>query len=160
MIENKISKLMPSNIRRSSTIKIYVIQYTMFIVASLFFIIGIIRIKSTEVMDVITWLWLISGTFLFLMAYIYAKKGALVIQRSCPYCFGTGFITVGKGKTKYKQICPICNGTGLFLSKTEIEVEKEKKRLQKEQQNKRMGDLRDNPVTKEEKQNDCPSDEE
>ncbi|MHA1303050.1 MAG: hypothetical protein ACTSQE_00465 [Candidatus Heimdallarchaeaceae archaeon] len=142
---------MKSGKRPTSIIRIYTVQYSMFIIAAIFFIIGIIRIKNTEVIDAVAWIWLISGTFLFVTSYVYAKRGALIIQKACPHCYGTGYIDMGVGKNKRSEVCPICHGTGKLLNKAEIEWEKEKLRMEREKEKEEeKKQLLQSPITEEE----------
>ncbi|MHA1865578.1 MAG: hypothetical protein ACTSVB_04870 [Candidatus Heimdallarchaeaceae archaeon] len=136
---------MRKQLKPRSTIAIYTMQYSLIVIASIFFIIGIMRVKSTETMDVVSLVWLLSGAFLYVASYIYAKKGVKIIKSACPYCYGTGYIDMGTGKNKRQETCPVCHGTGKMLDKATIELEKEKERIQKEKKEK----LQD-PVTKEE----------
>jgi len=144
---------MRKQLKPRSTIAIYTMQYSLIVIASIFFIIGIMRVKATETMDVISLVWLLSGAFLYAASYIYAKKGVKIIQTACPYCYGTGYIDMGTGKNKRQETCPVCHGTGKMLDKATIELEKERERIKKEKKEEKK---LQNPVPKEEQQNNSP----
>ena len=72
------------------------------------------------------------GVIFLLLSYIYARSGAKVIGKNCPYCYGTGYVDAGPKKEARKDVCPVCSGTGKLEDKGLKHLEEEKNRQEKE----------------------------
>ncbi len=114
--------------RRLSNIRIYVMQYSIFLFGGILLIVGLymydkgvalyeesgIDARGLEIAGFIT---AGLGVIFLILSYIYARSGAKVIGKNCPYCYGTGYVDVGPKKQARKDVCPVCSGTGIMEDK-------------------------------------------
>lgn len=128
--------------RRISNIRIYAIQYSIFLFGGILLIVGLymydkgvaiyeesgIDARGLEIAGFIT---VGLGVIFLLLSYIYARSGAKVIGKNCPYCYGTGYVDAGPKKEARKDVCPVCSGTGKLEDKGLKHLEKEQNRLAK-----------------------------
>jgi len=120
-----ISKLMSSRNRRISNIRVYIIQYAIFLFGAMLAIVGIYMI-NLEDLAVAGFIFLSLGAVFVVLSYIYARYGARVIGTNCPFCYGRGY--TDKGKDREKELCPVCEGSGKMYSKSQQYLMEEKRR--------------------------------
>ena len=134
--------------RRMSNIRIYVIQYSIFLFGGILLIIGLYmydkgvaiyeesgyNARGLEIAGFIT--AGLGGVFLVL-SYIYARSGAKVIGKNCPYCYGTGYVDAGPKKEARKEVCPVCGGSGIMEDKGLKQLREEEKRREREESSKK-----------------------
>jgi len=134
--------------RRVSNIRIYVIQYSIFLFGGILLIVGLymydkavavfeesgIDARGLEIAGFIT---AGLGALFLLLSYIYARSGAKVIGTNCPYCYGTGYVDAGPKKEARKDVCPVCSGTGKLKDKGLKHLEEEKNRQIREKEEKK-----------------------
>ena len=120
--------LMRSGDRRVSNIRIYMIQYAIFLFGAIL-LIGGIYVLDIEGLATAGFIFLTMGAIFIVLSYIYARYGARVIGTNCPFCHGTGFVDTGKGKEE-KEVCPVCEGSGKMYDKSQQHLVEEEKRKQ------------------------------
>jgi hypothetical protein len=74
------------------------------------------------------------GVIFLVLSYIYARSGAKVIGKNCPYCYGTGYVDAGPKKAARKDVCPVCGGSGILEDKGLKLLEEEQNRQAKEKE--------------------------
>ena len=110
--------------RRITTINIYVIQYLIFALGAMTFIIGI-YLYNQEIF-IAGFILGVTGMIFIFLSYLYARMGAKVIGTNCPHCYGSGHINIGTGKSAREDTCTVCQGTGKMYDKAKMHLMKEK----------------------------------
>ncbi len=113
--------------RRTSNIRIYIIQYAIFLFGAILALAGIFII-DIDGLAVAGFISLGLGAIFVVLSYIYARFGAKVIGTNCPFCYGVGYTE--KGKTEAKELCPVCEGSGKMYSKAQQHLMEEKRRTE------------------------------
>ena len=123
-----MNKNMSERIKRRSSIRIYVIQYSIFLMGAITFVVGLYLYDSgvaqTEqgfngrVWEIAGIVSIVCGLVCVILSYVYARIGSRIIGTNCPYCYGSGYVDKGVGKEARKEICPVCDGTGKMYDKT------------------------------------------
>jgi len=116
---------MSSRNRITSNIRIYIIQYAIFLFGAILAIAGMYMINIGGLATA-GFILMSLGAIFVVLSYIYARYGARVIGTNCPFCYGVGYIDKGEDKTK--ELCPVCEGSGKMYSKTQQYLMEEKKR--------------------------------
>lgn len=111
--------------RRTSNIRIYIIQYVIFLFGGILALVGIYMINS-DGLAIAGFILLGLGAVFVVLSYIYARYGARVIGTNCPFCYGVGY--TDKGEDKAKELCPVCEGSGKMHSKAQQHLMEEKRR--------------------------------
>ena len=136
---------MSERIKRRSSIRIYVIQYAIFLMGAITFVVGLYLydsgIAQTEqgyngrVWEIAGIVSIVCGLICVILSYVYARIGSRIIGTNCPYCYGSGYVDKGTGKEARREICPVCDGTGKMYDKTrKFQLEREEqKKMQKAQ---------------------------
>ncbi len=116
---------MSSKSKLTSNIRIYIIQYAIFIFGGILAIAGIYMI-NLEGLAAAGFILLSLGSVFIVLSYIYARYGARVIGTNCPFCYGVGY--TDKGKMGAKELCPVCEGSGKMYSKSQQHLMEEQRR--------------------------------
>ena len=116
---------MSSRNRRTSNIRIYIIQYAIFLFGAMLAIAGMYMI-NIEGLATAGFILMSLGAIFVVLSYIYARYGARVIGTNCPFCYGVGYTNKGKGGEK--ELCPVCEGSGKMYSKAQHYLMEEKRR--------------------------------
>ena len=116
---------MSSRSRRTSNIRIYIIQYAIFLFGAILAIVGMYMIDR-EGLAAAGFISLSLGAVFVVLSYIYARHGARVIGTNCPFCYGVGY--TDKGEEGTKELCPVCEGSGKMYSKAQQYLMEEKRR--------------------------------
>ncbi|MBY9000939.1 MAG: hypothetical protein KGD64_08505, partial [Candidatus Heimdallarchaeota archaeon] len=117
--------------RRISNVRIYLIQYVIFLFGAILAIVGMYMI-NIDGLAAAGFIFLSLGAVFVVLSYIYARYGARVIGTNCPFCYGKGY--TDKGKYEPKEMCSVCDGTGKMYSKAlqHLMEEEKKKEIMRE----------------------------
>lgn len=133
--------------RRTSNIRIYIIQFAIFIFGAITAIAGMYMI-NIEGLATAGFILLSLGAVFVVLSYVYARFGARVIGTNCPLCYGRGYSD--KGEDGAKELCPVCEGSGKMYSKAQKHLMEEERRKEIT----RSGHSNSGELTKEEHNND------
>ncbi len=140
------NKIMSERIKRRSSIRIYVIQYSIFLMGAITFVAGIYLydsgIAQTEqglngrTMEIVGIFSIVCGLVCVILSYVYARIGSRIIGTNCPFCYGSGYVDKGSGKDSRREVCPVCNGTGKMYDKArKHQLEREEQKEEETSQN-------------------------
>jgi hypothetical protein len=116
---------MSNRSRGTSNIRIYIIQYAIFLFGAILVLAGI-YIINIDGLAIAGFIFMSLGAIFVVLSYIYARYGARVIGTNCPFCYGVGY--TDKGKTGAKELCPVCEGSGKMFSKSQQHLMEEQRR--------------------------------
>jgi len=116
---------MSNRSRGISNIRIYIIQYAIFLFGAILVLAGIFMINE-DGLAIAGFIFMSLGAVFVVLSYIYARYGAKVIGTNCPFCYGVGY--TDKGKTGVKELCPVCEGSGKMYSKAQQHLMEEERR--------------------------------
>ena len=130
---------MSQRIKRRSSIRIYVIQYSIFLMGAISFIVGLYLYDSgvaqTEqglngrIWEIAGIVSIVCGLICIILSYVYARIGSRIIGTNCPYCYGSGYVDKGSKKDARREICPVCDGTGKMYDKArKFQLEREEQK--------------------------------
>lgn len=130
---------MSQRIKRRSSIRIYVIQYSIFLMGAISFIVGLYLYDSgvaqTElglngrIWEIAGIVSIACGLVCVILSYVYARIGSRIIGTNCPFCYGSGYVDKGTGKGARREVCPVCDGTGKMYDKAKkFQLEREKQK--------------------------------
>ena len=118
---------MSQRIKRRSSIRIYVVQYSIFLMGAITFVVGLylydaglaqteqgLNGKIREISGIVS---IVCGLVCVILSYVYARIGSRIIGTNCPYCYGSGYVDKGTGKGARREVCPVCDGTGKMYDK-------------------------------------------
>ena len=112
--------------RQITNIRIYIIQFSIFLFGGILAIMGLYMV-NIDGLATAGFILLSLGAVFVVLSYIYARFGARVIGTNCPFCYGKGH--TGKSRNEPKEICPVCDGSGKLYSQSQkhlMEIKRQK----------------------------------
>jgi len=133
------NKIMSQRIKRRSSIRIYVIQYSIFLMGAISFVVGLYlydsAVAQTEqglngrIWEIAGIVSIVCGLVCVILSYVYARIGSRIIGTNCPFCYGSGYVDKGAGKESRREVCPVCDGTGKMYDKArKFQLEREEQK--------------------------------